>query len=119
MAHNNGCLYNKIPEAYFTMPKTIVNTVSKTNSTHKRKNPNRRLSVDFTDSKVRMLTYFYKSGTSLRVVNIGKHHVVFQLESKHGDFGIERTAKIISKGKKTYFEFKNNKFILQNKMTVI
>lgn len=47
---------------------------------------------------------------NLRIVNEGKNHVVFQIESKHGHFGIERTAKIIRKKGRNYFVFKNKKY---------
>jgi len=89
MARNSGCLYGVAPVAYM------------------------KISIEGGGVQRKMIGKWVWRKKELRIVNIGKWIVEYQLSSKHGAWGNLRTTKLIRKGKKIYFEHKNKKYYLK------
>jgi len=121
-------LYNKVPDAYITLssintksvisPKDVKSLIGKSKSKHRQRH------MDFDEKNWKLISCF-QDNRSLRIVNIGKTFVTFQIEalrflkeiniyieSKNGNFGIERSSSIVNKHGKCFFIFKNKKIFL-------
>ena len=117
-------LFNKIPDSYIGVKKAGINTFFK----HKK---GKKFKVNTNKGKNRdIFSYLDNSGEYqiassvfknpyIRIINLGKYHVDFQIESfKTGKFGMLRSAKLTDKRGK-YFEWKNNKYFISKRNIVL
>lgn len=109
-------LFNKIPDAYMTV-KGGINTFydKKEIST---KNKKRNVFFYQKDGEYRLASSVFRI-QKIRIINVGKHHIDFQIESsKTKEFGILRSAKLFTDKRGKYFEWKNNKYFISKRSIV-
>lgn len=120
----SGLLFDKVPDAYMSVKNSSINTEffgNQKNFKFKEKRSTSSRVCIFKDKNGE-----FKIGSTIfqiqdiRIINIGKYHVDFQIESKTtNEFGMLRSAKIYSNKRGKYFKWKNNKYFLSKRHIVL